>query len=546
MKKFSFLLLLPLFILNCARQTAPTGGPKDTIPPVLIRSNPANGATQVKETSLTLVFNEAVTIQNAKEQIIIIPTIEKEYEITAKKNQVNIKLNTNLKDSTTYSLTFRDAIVDITEKNKPANLKLAFSTGNYIDSIRLSGTTTDLLLNKELKDVTIALYQSDTFNIFKHKPIYITQSNEKGKFSLTNLKNGLYYVYAFTDKNRNLITDPKTESYAFLKQQLNLNKNIDTINLQLIRLDTRPLKLTSARPYNTYFNIKTTKQLTTYTLKANGKQLQHCFGEDNSIIKIYKTFEDDSIQVHLTGMDSAQNKIDTTVFAKFNDRKSTPEKFTVATQQTTLSLTKATLETTLTYTKPIAHINFDSIFFNVDSLNTITFEPNDCTIDTINKSITLIKKIDKQLLERDPEQKRTSKTVENQLYFGTGALISIENDSSKAQTENLRLLTPETTGVIIVTAQTTYPNYVVQLKDKTFKTIRSATNTKTIKWEDIPPADYQIIMIIDEDANGKWSPGNKLINIEPEKIIYYTTEKKSSTISLKPNWELGPLLITHK
>lgn len=546
MKKFSFLLLLPLFILNCARQTAPTGGPKDTIPPVLIRSNPANGATQVKETSLNLIFNEAIALQNAKEQIIIIPTLGKEYEITAKKNQVNIKLNTQLQDSTTYSLTFRDAIVDITEKNKPANLKIAFSTGDYIDSISVSGTTSDLLLNKELKDVTIALYQSDTFNIFKHKPIYISQSNDKGKFSITNLKNGEYYIYAFTDKNRNLITDPKTESYAFLNQKLALNRNIDTIKLQLIKLDTRPLKLTSARPYNTYFNIKTSKQLTSYTLHSKGTQLLHCFGEDNSIIKIYKTFQEDSLEVNFTGIDSALNKIDTTIFAKFIDRKSTPESFTVTTKQSNLSLNKSTLETTVTFTKPIAHINFDSILFKIDSLNTITFTKQDCNIDTINKTLTIIKKIDRALLEPKPNEKRTAQTIHNQLYYGKGALISIENDSSKAYSENLKLLTPETTGVIMITVQTSTPNYVVQLKDKTFNTIKSAVNTKSIRWEDIPPSDYQIILIIDEDANGNWSPGNKFLNKEPEKIVYYTNEKKSPIISLKPNWELGPLLITHK
>lgn len=546
MKKYSFLLLLPLFVLNCARQTAPTGGPKDTIPPVLIRSTPNNGATQVKETSLNLIFNEAVALQNPKEQIIIIPTIGKEYEITAKKNQVNIKLNTKLQDSTTYSLTFREAIVDITEKNEPPNLKLAFSTGNYIDSISLSGITTDLLLNKELKDVTIALYQSDTFNIFKHKPIYISQSNEKGKFSLTNLKNGEYYVYAFTDKNKNLITDSKTESYGFLKNKLSLDKNIDTLTINLIRLDTRPLKLTSARPYNTYFNIKTTKQLTTYTLKSNGYRLQHSFGEDNSIIKVYKTFEEDSIQIHLTGVDSALNKMDTTIFAKFTDRKATPEKFTVTSKQTNLSLTKATLETILSYTKPLAYINFDSILFKIDSLNTITFTEQDCNIDSINKTITIIKKIDRPLLEPKQEEKKSSQDLSNQLHFGTGAFISIENDSSTTQTENIKLLTPETTGVIIVNIKTSVPNYVIQLKDKTFNTIRSSTNTSNIRWEDIPPSEYQIIMIIDEDGNGKWSPGNKLLNIEPEKIVYYTNEKKLSTVNLKPNWELGPLLINYK
>ena len=174
-------LIFPLFVLSCARQTSPTGGPKDTIPPILVRSFPVKEQTNFKDNSIELIFDEAVAVNNPKEQIIITPDINKDYDIVAHKNRVSLTLNNKLKDSTTYSFNFRDAVQDITEKNPAVNLKLAISTGSYIDSLSIEGITVDPIKDKEYKDITIALYESDTFNILKHKPVYLTKSNDKGR-----------------------------------------------------------------------------------------------------------------------------------------------------------------------------------------------------------------------------------------------------------------------------------------------------------------------------------------------------------------------------
>lgn len=552
MKRYIFIFIIPIFFLACARQTSPTGGPKDTIPPILIKSYPKNGAVQFKENQMTLTFDEAVTLQNPKEQIIIIPNIDKEYEIVAKRNSVTLDLKTKLADSTTYSITFRDAIIDITEKNIPKNLKIAFSTGAYIDSLSIKGKVSDLLTNKESKDVTIALYQSDTFNIFKHKPIYVTKSDEKGYFQLTNLKNGEYYLYAFQDKNRNLITDSKTESYAYINSKVNLQSNIDSAELKMIKLDMRPLKVTSARPYNTYYNIKTTKPLTDYKLTSAETEIISSYGEDNSIIKVYKNFTLDSLRLRLTGTDSALNKLDTTLYAKFSDRLVIKEKFTATIRNSTLIQSKGYFESTISFTKPLLHINTDSILIKLDSLNAIHFTADDILIDSINKKLTLSKKIDKQVLQNQkpssqpPTKSKPKEIISNQFYLGKGALVSIENDSTENIKENLKLLTTESTGVLLIKVETNVTNFIVQVKDKSFNTVKSSINKKDIRFEDLIPGEYQIFLIIDTDSNQKWSPGNKLMNIEPEKIHYYRNDKGLNTLTLKANWELGPLLITDR
>ena len=168
-----------LFFLSCARQTAPTGGPKDTIPPVLLKAIPHQGQTNYQNKSVELTFNEMLLLNNPKEQIIIIPDVGKDFDVSTKKNKLSITFENDLDENTTYSLNFRDAVQDITEKNPTKNLKLAFSTGNYIDSLSISGVVYDILKSKEIEDATVALFQSDTFDIFQHKPSYFSKTDKK-------------------------------------------------------------------------------------------------------------------------------------------------------------------------------------------------------------------------------------------------------------------------------------------------------------------------------------------------------------------------------
>src|ERR1044071_2531071 len=150
-------LIWIIFIGGCARQSSPSGGPKDTIPPKLISANPKNEQTNFNGKTVQLEFDEFLNLNNAKEQVIITPSIGKEYEITAKRNTAKIDLNTELDSNTTYTINFREAVQDITERNPAKNLKLAFSTGSYVDSMTLQGTVIDFFSTKELKDVTVAL-----------------------------------------------------------------------------------------------------------------------------------------------------------------------------------------------------------------------------------------------------------------------------------------------------------------------------------------------------------------------------------------------------
>ncbi|MEP6734348.1 MAG: Ig-like domain-containing protein [Chryseolinea sp.] len=567
-------LVYLLFVLSCARQTTPTGGPKDTIPPIFKTSNPKSQQINFQGTQVELIFNEALQLNNPKEQIIIIPEVGKDFDAVAKKNRVIVTFKKPLLDTTTYSLNFRDAIQDLTEKNPAKNIQLAFSTGSYIDSLSISGYVYDMLTSKPIKEGTVALFKQDTFNIFRHKATVFTKTNDKGQYKIANLKPGIYKLYALLDNNKNLIIDSRSEAYGYATQSIQLDSNIINKKIPLTRLDARPLKITSGRPSQSFFNIKLSKNLQTYTIHSPPDQtMLSSFGADQENVRVYNTAEiKDSVKIRFQANDSLMNKIDTTLYAKFVERKLKPEVFKTSSNGFAVSATHGTLSGSLTFNKPIVKVNFDSLYYRIDSLNTIKFSPTDLKLDSIHNTLHIQKTITKSLLAKKdpltppnptanktetkipptPMTKPTSnkklpppkpKPQDYQLYLGKAAFISAEADSSLKLTEVITPVTPETTGTFLVEIKTLEPHYIVDIISKN-KIVASKYSQPKLTFDDLPPGDYQIRLTIDTNNDHKWSPGNYFRKEPPEAILFYISEKKLDTINLKANFEIGPLLIT--
>ncbi len=554
--RHGYIVLYALFILSCARQTTPTGGPRDSIPPTLVQSQPQNGTINFKANSIQLVFNEAVILNNPREQILITPDLGKPVEARVKKNTVIIDLDTELQPNTTYSVNFREGVQDITEKNPAQNLKLAFSTGIYIDSLTITGKVIDALTTKESKDATVALFQSDTFNIFVYRPTYFTKADAKGVFKLENLKAGNYYLYAFDDKNKNLIVDSKTESYGFVQDLLPLTKNLDSIRVPMVRLDSRPLVLTGARPSGTFFNIKAAKNMESYAIRSSTEPIVSSFGEDFANIRVYNTFQNrDSVEIRFTATDSIQHQIDTTLYVKFQERVIKPEAFQFQMNDLQVIGTKGVIKGNLKFNKPVRSINYDSVFYRFDSLNQVHLTKQDIHWDSLRNLLSFEKQFDKNLLpktesaatQQRPRANNPSanqkKSTTQEFYLGKGAFISIESDSSRRLVEKSAPTTLESTGIILVEVQTPAPHFFVQLLNKDFKVLATIRNSKKFNFEDLKPGDYQLRLVIDSDNTGTWDPGNFYDNRPPETIYLYLNEKNVPIINLKANWELGPLLI---
>jgi len=563
MRLIRYIALIPLILLGCAKQTTPTGGEKDEQPPTLLKSNPPDRQTNFKGNEIELTFDELVQVNAAREQIIITPSIGKKFEAEARKKTVILKLNNELKDSTTYTIMFRDAVQDLTERNPAVNLKLAFSTGNLIDSLSISGTVSSLLEDKLLKNYTVGLIPyHDTVNIFKHEAQWITITNDKGEYQLDNLKAGSYLLYAFDDKNKNLIVDSRNEAFAFKAKPLQLDSSVSQQNLQTVLLDQREFKLISARPIARYFNVRTTKGIADYKLTPQTDSIAiSSFLEDISTIRIYNTFPQlDSIPVNFHFVDSATNTIDTLIYVKFDTRTSTKENFTTKITYADFLQNKSILNAEITANKPILSIVTDSIFIQTDSVNKILFSEQDLSYSEDRRKIYINKTLPKETdlttktsmsgritrQRGEVAKEETSKEEKpviplNNLILPAHTILSIESDSSAALQSSIKTITPDNSGVISVELKTE-ENILIQILNKSFQVIQES-ESKTAKFENLPPADYYIRVVIDKNNNRKWDPGNFFNKAEPEPIIFWKSEKGIPTTNLKANWEVGPLLI---
>lgn len=564
--KISAPLLILILLSACAKQTSPTGGPKDEMPPTLLESNPENKAVNFKGDKIELTFSELVQLNKPKEQIIISPSV-KETLTEVKKEKVVLSFITPLEDSTTYSVNFREAVQDLTEKNPAANLKLAFSTGSYIDSLSIKGIAFDMRTNKPIPDVTVALhYQNDTFNILKHPAYIFTKSDKEGNFLIQNLKATSFFVYAFIDKNKNLIVDSKSEKYGFLSELLTLKDSIAEVVVPMVALDARPLKLISSRAYQNYYNIKTNKSFISYSIKyKDDLPTVTAIGDDLASVKIYQTFNiKDSVLASLNIVDSIGNKVDTTIYVKFNEpnEERILDKFKVEVEKPIVYLQSQELSTTIQLNKPLKSINYDSIYFELDSLTKFFFTAEEIKLDTQKLTLTLKKKLPKSVFEKPTEKNNnnTSKQISlppanidslqtqklpkvKELRLKEAALVSIDDDSSSYSTLKPVYFKTEDLGVILVETENISDPYFIEVVDTKGEVIQRADNVKYKTFSDIDPGEYSLRIVIDANKNGIWDAGNYFTKQEPEKVYYYANEEGIQTFPLKANFEIGPLLI---
>ncbi|MDP4291922.1 MAG: Ig-like domain-containing protein [Bacteroidota bacterium] len=133
-------LAIVVILASCAKIVAPTGGPKDTTPPVLVRSTPVFKSTNFKGKEITITFDEFIQpLKDANNQVIFSPPPEKQPELKLKGKSIIIRFGENLKPNSTYNIYFGDAILDLNEGNIKKNFYFTFSTGDKIDTLELRG-----------------------------------------------------------------------------------------------------------------------------------------------------------------------------------------------------------------------------------------------------------------------------------------------------------------------------------------------------------------------------------------------------------------------
>ncbi len=540
MKYFFFFIFL-IVLAACANVAMPTGGPRDKTPPELVSSIPSNNEKNFNGNIIELTFSEDIKIKDPKEEILIIPSIGKKTLFTVKKKKLVIDPELELIPNTTYSINFREGVQDLTEGNPADNLHLAFSTGPTIDSLSVGGNVKEMFSEKKPTKITIALYQSDTFDIFKHTPIYFTKSDKDANFTISNLKASNYHIYAFEDKNKNLKVDSKTEKYGFLSASINLDISKDSIEVPLVMVDSRPLTLNNIRHNDRTSRVRFNKPLD--SLRISGltpKESIYTYGVDHSELIFYNFFQKgDSLNVHLTAMDSIGQKIDTTIYIKHGEIKTTKESLKTKELGLHYTFSNKSVLYTFNYNKPVAGINIDSIYIEYDTLHTSPIELSKIRIDTLKNQVTITSKIEEQPV--DDKQKKKQKAPE--LILGKGAFTTIEQDSSKRINKSIKVSKEEDLGLVSLKIETTHKNYIVQLTNNDNEVLYSLKNIKEHTFKYLEPLEYRLRIIIDTNQNGKWDAGNFHKKIEPEKIFLFKSEEGKYSFPIRANWEYGPVLI---
>ena len=287
------LLFGSAFLCHCARQGAPQGGPKDSLPPVVMWAQPAFNTTNFNGKRIYIAFDEYVQLKDQQKEFFTSPAMKNKPTLLVKGRGVQIDITDTLKPNTTYALNFGSSLCDNNEANPLNGFRYVFSTGPEIDSMFMSGYTVDaytkdsvsktllffydaadsaflrkpyLALNDAQRPDSVPAFDSTLFTV---KPAFIARAENNGIFIAQNLKPIDYRVYAFEDTNSNFTYEPGVDKVGFLEGVYNPASLPDF----LAWFDTTRMYM-SAEP-QIYLRMFLDKTFQRQNLSSSKRPLQH-------------------------------------------------------------------------------------------------------------------------------------------------------------------------------------------------------------------------------------------------------------------------------
>ena len=262
------LIFIPLMLpSSCANTTTPpTGGPKDTIPPVIKGISPLPGSVNVPthKTKLEFKFNEYVVVKDLN-SIYLSPPLEKAPKYKMKGKTLVVYFESDLEPNTTYTLDLTGAVADNNEGNMFPGYTLVFSTGPQIDSMLLTGIVQDCNTLKPVKGATVMLYKNHADSaVFLERPVASSKTDDWGFFCIRNIQDTVYRIYAVQDANNNNKYDPDNERIAFLDSAIQPSVKVNDSLPELMKYDMKDTALCLARKQEVELNLfreKPSKQM---------------------------------------------------------------------------------------------------------------------------------------------------------------------------------------------------------------------------------------------------------------------------------------------
>ena len=211
-----FIIHCALFIISCARMGQPDGGWYDDDPPKVIGSTPADQSANVKSKKITIYFDEYIKLEDATSKVIVSPPQLEMPEIKSAGKRIIVELKDTLKENTTYTIDFSDAITDNNEGNPMGNYTYSFSTGEQIDTFEVSGYVLDASNLEPIKGIMVGLYDDFADSAFKTKPMLrVSRTDGSGHFVVKGVAPGKYRAFALKDADGDFIFNQKSEMLAF-------------------------------------------------------------------------------------------------------------------------------------------------------------------------------------------------------------------------------------------------------------------------------------------------------------------------------------------
>ncbi|MDH6251354.1 uncharacterized protein (DUF2141 family) [Chryseobacterium sp. H1D6B] len=502
MKRLLLLFIIGFLVQSCARVGSPVGGPKDTLAPKFLSSNidttRINVSRDIRE--LRLDFDEYITLKDINKNLIISPPIKKIKRILPS-NIANkyliIQWEDTLQANTTYNFNFGNSIVDNNEANVLRYFNFAFSTGDKLDDLYISGEVKDALAIKKQtgsneNKLVVGLYKlKDTIN-YKQKPYYITKVDDDGYYELNYLSPGKYKIIAFDDENGNSIYDPGKEKIGFQKDPVDVEKSISGLNLKIYP-SRKPLK---------YIEMKETQGGIVMTFEGHPNDVKVLsINEKLPDIKVTHRPKSDSVNIWFDAVKDnigqtatenlkfsydADNKKDTvSVFYKYNAKN----KMEISSDNGgNLLPPKTDFKILSNYI--IDKINPEKWVLKSDSLTTQEFTAN---ISETNPYQVLVHS---DFIEGKKYQLTVPKTTVSSFY----------NKNSESKRFDFEADKVENYGSLVFNIQNApAANYWIQLLDASEKVIyQKYTKGNSVKFDILKPAEYIVRILVDNNGNKYW------------------------------------------
>jgi len=246
-----FILIISIAALfggSCANIIPPQGGPRDSIPPQVLKMSPPDSTLNFRGNKIEFIFDEYVDLQDVQNNLLFTPLFEINPRVDVKGKTITVNFRDTLEAKTTYIFNFGNAIKDINEGNVLKDFTYTFSTGPALDSLELRGKVILAQTGRVDSNLVVVLHKNlKDSAVLNQRPQYVTKLDANGNFRFHNLPAGTFAVYALGEAGTSRKYQNKNNLFAFLDSPVTVGRRDSGLILHAYR-ETQPVIPTPSNP----------------------------------------------------------------------------------------------------------------------------------------------------------------------------------------------------------------------------------------------------------------------------------------------------------